>query len=99
MRSSLVPILALLVAGCDAPYVPARTPPVFAEHGAVADPPGGFGGAPDGTRLFEQSWTPHAPVRGVLVVVHGLKDPSSRYAALAEALAEKGIAVRAFDLR
>ncbi len=35
----------------------------------------------------------------MLVLVHGLKDHSSRYAQFAIALAARGVAVRAFDLR
>ncbi len=54
----------------------------------------------DGLKLFRQSWRPEqSKARAVLVVVHGLRDHSSRYADLAVALAEKGFAVHAFDLR
>jgi acylglycerol lipase len=53
-----------------------------------------------GLCLYEQSWRPGAGApRGVLVIVHGLRDHSARYAAVAEALAARGIAVYAFDLR
>jgi alpha-beta hydrolase superfamily lysophospholipase len=52
-----------------------------------------------GTKLFEQSWRPRRDARGVLVVVHGLKDHGSRYAELAERAVKRGIAVHAFDLR
>jgi len=50
--------------------------------------------------LFRQTWSPSegAP-RAVLVVVHGLKDHSSRYAELAHALVPQGFAVVGFDLR
>lgn len=55
----------------------------------------GFGGV----QLFERTWagagTPHA----TFVIVHGIKDHSGRYGELADALASRGIAVRAFDLR
>src|SRR5690348_7891955 len=41
--------------------------------------------APDGTSLFEQSWKPATgQPKGVLIIVHGLKDHSSRYAETAE---------------
>ncbi|HVY61070.1 MAG TPA: lysophospholipase [Planctomycetota bacterium] len=57
--------------------------------------PGNFGkttfAARDGVHLFEQA--------AALVVVHGLKDHSSRYADLAKALVARGFAVHAFDLR
>ncbi len=52
-----------------------------------------------GLRLYEQSWVPSDPPRGVLVLVHGLKDHSSRYDALARRLNGAGFAVHAFDLR
>src|SRR5471030_1556118 len=51
-------------------------------------------------RIFEQWWRPaNAKVRGALVIVHGLKDHSTRYAELANRLAQHGYAVHAFDLR
>jgi acylglycerol lipase len=53
-----------------------------------------------GVRLFEQSWRPASgETRGALVLMHGLKDHSSRYADLAIDMAHRGIAVYAFDLR
>lgn len=40
--------------------------------------------ANDGTELFSQCWKPSAePARGLVVVIHGIKDHSSRYAELA----------------
>lgn len=59
---------------------------------------GTFEGA-GGLKLFERSWRPRGPVRSVLVVMHGLKDHSSRYAGAAEKLCRQGVAVYAFDLR
>jgi acylglycerol lipase len=53
----------------------------------------------DGTRLYEQSWLPASPARGFLILVHGLKDHSSRYDAVARQLNEAGFGVCAFDLR
>jgi alpha-beta hydrolase superfamily lysophospholipase len=56
--------------------------------------------ATDGLRLFGQSWRPAAEEpRAVLVIVHGLKDHSSRYGELAVRLVGEGFAVHAFDLR
>jgi len=49
--------------------------------------------------LYAQSWRPATEPRAVVIVVHGLKDHSSRYAELAQKLVDKGIAVHAMDLR
>ena len=55
----------------------------------------GFGGI----QLYEQSWRPKVRARGAVIIVHGLKDHSDRYAAVALKLVEQGYAVHAFDLR
>jgi acylglycerol lipase len=56
--------------------------------------------AADGTCLQSYVWQPVAgPVRGVVVIVHGIRDHAERYAALAEALAAQHIAVLAQDHR
>ncbi len=55
----------------------------------------GFGGI----QLYEQSWRPKSRPRGAVILVHGLKDHSDRYAATAVKLVEHGYAVHAFDLR
>jgi len=53
-----------------------------------------------GLQLFSQSWRPAGEEpRAVLIVVHGLRDHSSRYGELAEHLVGQGFAVYAFDLR
>ena len=52
----------------------------------------------DGTTLLGRSWEPASP-RGVLMIVHGLKDHSGRYEELASRLVDRSIAVYAFDLR
>lgn len=53
-----------------------------------------------GLQLFSQSWRPEGEEpRAVLIVVHGLRDHSSRYGELAEHLVGQGFAVYAFDLR
>ncbi len=54
--------------------------------------------ASDRVRLFNQYWKPQNP-KAVLLIVHGLKDHSSRYASLGEQLASHGYAVYALDLR
>ncbi len=52
----------------------------------------------DHLHLFTQSWkTPFS--KAVLIVVHGLKDHSSRYNSFAETLAANGYAVHSLDLR
>lgn len=53
----------------------------------------------DGTKLYWQVWRPPGPPRAVLLLVHGLKDHSQRYAATAADLTVRGITVVAFDLR
>lgn len=52
-----------------------------------------------GVSLYRQWWRPCAGARAVVVLVHGLKDHSARYGALAERLVARGFAVHAFDLR
>jgi alpha-beta hydrolase superfamily lysophospholipase len=53
-----------------------------------------------GLQLFSQSWRPVGEEpKAALIVVHGLRDHSSRYAELAEHLVGQGFAVHAFDLR
>ncbi len=76
-------------------------PPAVVEDAAVHGVEHGLGtvAAADGTPLFVQWWRPATPPRAVVVVVHGLKDHSSRYAAFARGLVGKGFAVHAFDLR
>jgi acylglycerol lipase len=53
----------------------------------------------DGTSLVGRLWPVGAPCRHLLLLVHGLKDHSGRYAEVAAALNARGIAVAAFDLR
>jgi alpha-beta hydrolase superfamily lysophospholipase len=48
--------------------------------------------------LYTQWWRPFES-RGAVLVVHGLKDHSARYGALAEKLVAEGLSVHAFDLR
>ncbi len=59
---------------------------------------GTFWGA-DGLKLYYRTWTPAASPRGLVLLVHGLKDHSERYAAIAGQLTGQGYAVEAFDLR
>ena len=55
--------------------------------------------APDGTKLFTRNWQARTASRGIVVIVHGLKDHSARYAQFATRLADAGYDVWAFDLR
>ncbi len=56
--------------------------------------------AVDGLKLYYQTWPSRSgPPRAVLVVLHGLKDHSSRYADLATRLTNSAFNVYAFDLR
>lgn len=54
---------------------------------------------PDDVTLFTRTWTPDLPARAVLALVHGVHEHSGRYAYVASALMQRGIAVHAFDLR
>jgi alpha-beta hydrolase superfamily lysophospholipase len=55
--------------------------------------------ARDGLRLFERRWRPDGEPRGELLLVHGFVEHGGRYAPTAEALARRGFAVSAADLR
>jgi alpha-beta hydrolase superfamily lysophospholipase len=93
MRRSLV-LIAVVAACAHAPDLPLRPDP--------APPPGSTTYtflAADGTQLLARRWAPLGDTRAVLVIMHGLKDYSSRYAAFAARAAAIGFAVYAFDLR
>ncbi len=98
MRKLWLASLWALTACVAAPYVPKGPPPDRPAVPGVAHEVGTFPGK-DGVELFVQSWRPEGPVRGVLVVAHGLKDHGGRYAELGEALAKDGFAVTALDHR
>jgi acylglycerol lipase len=53
----------------------------------------------DKTRLYAQSWQPDEAAVGVVCLVHGLGEHSSRYAHVAAALGQAGYVTLAFDLR
>jgi acylglycerol lipase len=86
--------LLLFAPACAAKPVPATAPP---EVAGVEHREHHFAGH-GGVDLYAQSWRPTTP-RGVVVIVHGLKDHSARYAGLARALVDQGLAVHALDLR
>jgi len=53
----------------------------------------------DGLPLFAQAWEPQTKVEGVICLVHGLGEHSSRYEHWAGKLTSAGFALLAFDLR
>jgi alpha-beta hydrolase superfamily lysophospholipase len=88
-----VPVLAL-AACAHTPDLPLRPDP--------SPPPGSTAeilSAGDGTKLLARHWGPTQTQRGVLVIMHGLKDHSARYADFAHEAAGRGYSVYAFDLR
>jgi acylglycerol lipase len=91
-------VMSVLLSGCAAVGPIGSPRPLPAPPPDVIHAEGSFIGT-GGVRLFEQSWRPNADARAVLVLIHGLKDHSSRYAEVATQLAHNGIAVFAFDLR
>jgi alpha-beta hydrolase superfamily lysophospholipase len=100
-RSAALAIGSWFIAACAAapPYAPPRAPdrPTLVADD-VDHAEGTFVGH-GGVKLFEQSWRPRGETRGVLVVVHGLKDHSGRYGDFAVQALHRGFAVHAFDLR
>jgi alpha-beta hydrolase superfamily lysophospholipase len=53
----------------------------------------------DGKKLYAQTWSPLADPRGVINLIHGLGEHSSRYKNWAEKLVGERIIVRSFDMR
>ena len=93
MRAALV-VLAALVACAKTPDLALRpdpAPPIGSTTEVIT--------APDGAQLLARHWAPIEAPRAVVVIMHGLKDHSARYAALATRLAGAGYSVYAFDLR
>jgi acylglycerol lipase len=97
MRASLVGVVvaALALAACaSTPDLPLRldpAPPIGSTAEVVT--------APDGIQLYARHWAPTEAPKAVVVIMHGLKDHSARYAAFATRLAGAGYSVYAFDLR
>ena len=86
-------MIALVSACAHTPNLPLRpdpSPPAGSTTETIT--------APDGTQLFARHW-PAPETRGVLVIMHGLKDHSARYADFAARAASAGFSVYAFDLR
>ena len=92
-------LLGLLISGCAGNFAGMRPPPPATDTAGVQHGDGRFDGAL-GVKLYEQWWRPASgEPRATLVIVHGLKDHSARYAEFADRLAQHGYEVRAFDLR
>jgi acylglycerol lipase len=64
----------------------------------VSEASGAFGGAL-GRSIFWRSWTPDAPARAAIVLVHGLGEHSGRYDHVVARLVDEGYAVHAVDHR
>lgn len=88
-------VVLVVVAACaSTPNLPLRldpSPPVD----VVVEP---FV-ARDGTQLHARRWAAAGESRGVVVIVHGLKDHAARYDDFAAVLAALRFSVHAFDLR
>src|SRR5262249_26125750 len=86
-------LILSLVACAHTPDLPLRPDP--------APPPGSTVDvftARDGTQLLARHWA-HSSPKATVVIVHGLKDYSGRYAAFASRLVGAAYSVYAFDLR
>ena len=98
-RLAALVLTTLATIACSPPYRPAITAaPERAVPATTAYEQSSFEGA-GGVSLFQQSWRPRTTPKGVVIVVHGLLDHSSRYAAVAERLVRENYAVYTFDLR
>jgi alpha-beta hydrolase superfamily lysophospholipase len=84
---------------CAPPYQAMRPLDVASESDEQVERGSGHFESKDKLELFQQWWKPRAETRGVLIVMHGLKDHSARYQSLGTAMARQGVAVYAFDLR
>ncbi len=55
--------------------------------------------AADGMCLQAYEWKPQQQPRGIVVVVHGIRDHATRYSQLADSMASSGLTVYAQDMR
>jgi acylglycerol lipase len=98
MPLRLITLATIFILGCGTPYLPARMPAEVPQPDGTLHTQGQMVGV-GSTTLYWQSWQPaKIAKRAVLVVMHGLKDHSSRYAGFAQELNGRGYAVYAFDL-
>ncbi|MCC2680190.1 MAG: Lysophospholipase [Pseudobdellovibrio sp.] len=90
-------VVALAISGCaSAPYQSGLAPAIKKE----ANNSIGRFKTDDGLKLFAQWWTPApGPSKAAVIIVHGLKDHSRRYAETAQKLTQSNYSVYAFDLR
>jgi alpha-beta hydrolase superfamily lysophospholipase len=99
MKKLIATLISLACIACGTPFVAATTPAEVAQPDGVKHLQGQIDGVGK-AKLFWQTWMPtKAQKRGALVIVHGLKDHSSRYEGFARELAVRGYDVWAFDLR
>ncbi|MFO0679861.1 MAG: alpha/beta hydrolase [Polyangiaceae bacterium] len=92
--------ISAFLAGCGSPPVlPLRHGGVVSANATDLDHGTAEFAGVGGTKIFYQWWRPKARARANVVLVHGLKDHSNRYASFAEKLARDGFSVYALDLR
>jgi alpha-beta hydrolase superfamily lysophospholipase len=99
VRRLALALVFCFCAGCAGGFYVRKPRPEVVVADSIDHSEGTFDGA-GYVKIFEQWWRPaRRHPRAVVVLLHGLKDHSTRAAELAERLAEKDIAVYAFDLR
>jgi alpha-beta hydrolase superfamily lysophospholipase len=101
IRLFTITIVALVAAACAKPYYAVRydAPPYPDVGPGVLHMTEKFSGV-GGVQLFGQGWrSGDSQPRGVVVIVHGLRDHGDRYSEFAVRLAKRGYAVYAADLR
>ncbi len=95
----LLALFSLFGMGCTPPTLGLRPLAPVTEPAGVVHTPRWLA-TPDGQHLLVQNWRPASGApRGVLVLVHGLKDHGSRYQDFAAQMAGRGLSVHALDLR
>jgi acylglycerol lipase len=98
LRKALLVLPCLVTACVSSPYLPART----ALMDTVPPPDVQYRNdqflARDSVQIAVQRWAPLHKTRGAVVLVHGLKDHSSRYRDLITTLVHHGYSVHALDL-
>ena len=92
-ETTVAVLAALTLGGCASTQClvgASATPPAIATQVTAAD----------GVCLESYEWRPANPeVKGVVVVIHGIRDHASRYATLAQALTDRGFVVVSYDMR
>lgn len=98
MRTPAVLAALLLVTGCATSRPCIGALPSLAVDGEVTRTPYRVE-TTEAQCLQAYEWKAAAPARGVLVIVHGIRDHAVRYEALATAFVKQGFTVYAQDLR